>query len=150
MAVRVKANTTIGRGTDKAKRRVSLKRSQWEALVAEADNSGESARAFCLRRGITQHSFYKWRLRFQKEALAVKKAPRNSNGSSAFAVIKTRNNDKMASPKVASIFLPKKEAAAPTKIISPFILRGTKGLRLEFTSGCTTSELKLVAEVLSC
>ena len=150
MAVRVKANTTIGRGADKVKRRRSLKCSQWAVLVSEAAKSSESTRAFCLRRDITEHSFYKWRLHFQKEAMVVKEIPHQSNRSSAFAVIKTSGSEKVASSRAAPIFAPKKASTVSSKIISPFILRGTNGLRLEFTSGCTALELKLVAEALSC
>jgi len=138
-------NRLVGRGGDKVKRRAALTRSKWLELIAEAEKSGESARNFCARRGITEHSFYKWRLIFRREKSTVKKASVNTRGVAAFVPVKIKGDVQLSYPqkKVEVI-------AAPPKISSPFILRSTNGLSLEFQSGCTASELNLVAEALSC
>ena len=39
------------------------KREYWDKLIAEQEASGQTIRAFCKERGISDHSFYFWRKR---------------------------------------------------------------------------------------
>lgn len=43
------------------------RRERWRVLITEAEASGESIRAFCLKRGIPQSQFYYWKKRVQGE-----------------------------------------------------------------------------------
>jgi len=42
-------------------------RERWRAVISEGAVSGESIRAFCLKRGIPQSQFYYWKKRVQGE-----------------------------------------------------------------------------------
>jgi transposase-like protein len=42
------------------------KRVYWSKLIAEQEASGQTIRAFCKERNVTDHSFYFWRKRLQK------------------------------------------------------------------------------------
>jgi hypothetical protein len=41
-------------------------RRYWSKLIAEQEGSGQKARPFCRKRGISQWSFYKWRRRLRQ------------------------------------------------------------------------------------
>lgn len=112
----------------KRMRRPARKREEWILLVKEASINGESVQEFCARRGITEHSFYKWRLRLRAEGSALKEA--------LFVPVRVRAEAEMLSP--------------PSQIRSQFFMHGAGGVRIEFPSGCTAEELTLVAGVLSC
>ena len=43
------------------------RREDWSKLIAEQEACGESARGFCRRRGIGEHSFYQWRRKLRKD-----------------------------------------------------------------------------------
>ncbi len=47
-------------------------RELWRQKIAAQEKSGQSVRAFCSERGLGEHSFYRWRQRFQKENTPVR------------------------------------------------------------------------------
>ena len=42
------------------------RREYWSKLIAEQETGGQNARTFCRERGISAHSFYKWRSRLRQ------------------------------------------------------------------------------------
>ena len=103
------------------------KREEWVFLIEEATQSGENVREFCAVRDIYEHSFYGWRRQFQREEHA-------------------RNEPLFVPVRVMAEATMK----LPQQINCPFFMQNARGLRLEFPSGCTVTELTLVAGVLSC
>jgi len=47
--------------------RVPRKADQWRERIAEQAASGMCVRRFCKEQGLAEHSFYRWRKRFQEQ-----------------------------------------------------------------------------------
>lgn len=155
-------NAIMAHGAGKSKRRLGLKREEWALLVSEAARSGETASEFCRRCNLTEHSFYKWRLIFKKEAAANKECPPEGMEpvKAAFVAVRIKSGVDKSQPSeatpdsqdssVLSTALVLPQAGANNKIISQIILHSSGGLKLEFPSGCAVSELKLITGLISC
>lgn len=104
------------------------KREEWIWLIEEASRSGKTVREFCAAYDIAEHSFYGWRRRLRGEE--------DTRREALFVPVRVKAEAKMLSP--------------PSQINARFFVQGAGGLQLEFPSGCTEAELRLVARVLSC
>ena len=130
---------------------------EWVSLAVESREIGIPVRQFCIERGISAASLYKWRSRLTKEPGLKAFNPgafgANNAESSAFVPVKimaiAENPPVILSPESVN----SSQIAAPEpapRIISHFILQGSGGVKIEFPSGCITTELRLVLEALSC
>ena len=45
-----------------AEEKTTTKSDQWRERIAEQERSGLSVKQFCQERGVTQYSFYAWRI----------------------------------------------------------------------------------------
>lgn len=45
----------------------AARRERWRVLISEAEASGESIRAFCLREGIRESQYYYWKKQLRRE-----------------------------------------------------------------------------------
>jgi hypothetical protein len=48
------------------------RREQWRQRIAQQETSGQSIRAYCRGRGLTEHAFYGWRQRLRKENTPIR------------------------------------------------------------------------------
>ena len=106
------------------------KREEWEELIKEANGSSESVQEFCRRHDIAVQNFYQWRGQFRAEAKARK------DKSPLFVPVHVRAEVETMVPH--------------EKIDSHFMVYGNGGVKMEFPSGCSSAELRLVMEVLTC
>ena len=125
------------------KRRQHRSRAEWAALVDESYNSDLPARKFCNERGISPAMLYKWR-----ERLKAKEPDHKTLVSSGcYRII--IESPAFVPVKIASEELPAgKMSECQARISSRFILQSSSGVKIEFPSGCTAQELRLVLEVL--
>ena len=106
------------------------KREEWQRLIEEAEGSGESVQDFCRRHDIAVHNFYQWRGQFRAEGKDRK------DKSPLFVPVHVRTEVETMVPH--------------EKIGSHFMVHGNGGVKMEFPSGCSSAELRLVMQVLSC
>jgi len=63
--------------------------SEWQALIHQHANSGQSVSEFCREQALTESSFYKWQARFKKEVDG------QSSGFSQVSVTSPRPSNKI-------------------------------------------------------
>lgn len=51
--------------------KLTERRELWRQRVAQQEASGESIRAYCQQRGLSEHAFYNWRQRLSQEPAPV-------------------------------------------------------------------------------
>jgi hypothetical protein len=112
------------------------KREDWERLIAEAEGSSETVQDFCHRHGIAVHNFYQWRSRLRAEVRGRTDKQDKQDKHPLFVPVHVSAGTKMTLVDVG--------------IGSRFMVQVGGGVKLEFPSGCTGDELRLVMEVLSC
>ena len=67
-------------------------RGQWQAIIAGQERSGQSAKAYCKKKGVGLASFYQWRKR-----LAVEIGPARNRGDREFIELEqSRHSEKSA------------------------------------------------------
>jgi hypothetical protein len=96
---------------------------EWEGLILEASGSGLSVAAFCALHDVSVHSFYEWRRRLS--------GSRRSRQQGAFI------------PVVCE-----EAQGGEVRIASFFCVRRADGMSVEFPSGASSLELKLVISCL--
>ncbi len=74
-------------------------RRYWSKLIAEQEGSGEKARPFCRKHGISQWSFYKWRRRLRQtervEFALLETVPTASATSDSTLELMLRNGERL-------------------------------------------------------
>lgn len=129
----------------KLKQRQHRSRPEWSVLVEESRKSGMPVRKFCAARGISVCALYKWRSR-----LGCKDQSQQLGVSAASGKI-TKINSAFVPVKILPDEFSRSKVPEPlSRIKSCFILQSAGGVKIEFPSGCTGAELRLVSDVLSC
>ena len=120
----------------KKNRQDQVKHGQWTRELARWRRSGETVRAFCQRRGLSEPSFYYWRRRLEPE-----QQPEPATGASLL---------NKASPPFAEVRLTDQQAES-TQVLELLLPTGE---RLRIGEGVSDEQLRrvltAVREVLGC
>ncbi len=84
--------------------RQTERREQWRQMIAEQEKSGQTVRAFCREREVSEYSFYTWRQRLRKEGpvtFALVETTRSSESAAIEFVL--RSGDRVRIPGDAAM-----------------------------------------------
>ena len=154
------------------KGRKKKSRKEWAALVDASDSSKLPVREFCAKHNISSAGLYKWRSRLKNKSVFVPvkvisqevnitsstsqpslqstaSAISQPTASQLIPLLSDLESTAASNPDRASLSSEDSVPEAPSQISSRFVLH-SGSIKLEFPSGCTSTELQLVAGALSC
>jgi len=120
----------------------------WRKAVAEQRRSGQTVRAFCQSRGLTEPSFYAWRAELVRRDQGRRTANESADGDRPRRTV--AHSARSQSEKPASPFVALTVAGDPPSLSSgPAIaIELPGGERLHVSSGCDRMTLDVVLKAL--